>query len=91
MIKTFEVELRTYRQMQFQPDTPGCRQADILLEKTMSFFSRAALSFVPVVISGDGTWVVEENDISQVKQNLGIICDDGTSDSSKRCTSVPEN
>ena len=80
-----------YRQIQFQPDTPGCRQADILLEKTMPFFSRAALSFVPVVISGDGTWVVEENDISQVKQHLGIACDDGADDSSKRCAPVPEN
>ena len=80
-----------YRQIQFQPDTPSCRQADILLEKTMPFFSRAALSFVPVVISGDGTWVVEENDISQVKQNLGIVCDDGVSDSSKGCATVPEN
>lgn len=80
-----------YRQMQFQPDTPGCRQADILLEKTMPFFSRAALSFVPVVISGDGTWVVEGNDISQVKQHLGIACDDGAGDSSKGCAPVPEN
>jgi hypothetical protein len=80
-----------YRQIQFQPDTPGCSQAGILLEKIMSFFSRAALSFVPVVISGDGTWVVEENDISQVKQNLGIVCDDGASDSSKGCAPVPEN
>lgn len=80
-----------YRQIQFQPDTPGCRQADILLEKTMPFFSRAVLSFVPVVISGDGTWVVEGNDISQVKQHLGIACDDGASDSSKGCAPVPEN
>jgi len=80
-----------YRQIQFQPDTPGCRKADILLEKTMPFFSRADLSFVPVVISGDGTWVVEGNDISQVKQNLGIPCDDGASDSSKGCAPVPEN
>ena len=80
-----------YRQAQFQPDTPGCRQADILLKKTMLFFSRANLSFIPVVISGDGTWIVEGNDISQVKQNLGIVCDDGASDSSKGCASVPEN
>ena len=80
-----------YRQARFQPDTPGCRQADILLKKTMLFFSRADLSFIPVVISGDGTWIVEGNDISQVKQNLGIVCDDGASDSSKGCAPVPEN
>ncbi len=80
-----------YGQIQFQPDTPGCRQANILLEKTMPFFSRADLSFVPVVISGDGTWVVEGNDISQVKQHLGLVCDDGVSDPSKGCAPVPEN
>ncbi len=80
-----------YRQARFQPDRPGCRQADILLKKTMLFFSRADLSFIPVVISGDGTWIVEGNDISQVKQNLGIVCDDGASDSSKGCAPVPEN
>jgi len=86
-----EYSYQEYRQIQFQPDKPGCRQADILLEKTMPFFSRAALSFVPVVISGDGTWVVEGNDISQVKQHLGIACDDGAADSSKGCAPVPEN
>jgi hypothetical protein len=80
-----------YRQMQFQQDTPSCSQADILLKKTMPFFSRAALSFVPVVISGDGTWVVEGNDISQVKQHLGIAWDDEAGDSSKGCAPVPEN
>ena len=80
-----------YRQIQFQPDTPGCRQTDSLLEKTMLFFSRVALSFVPVVISGDGTWVVEGNDISQVKQHLGIACDEGASASSNGCATVPEN
>ena len=80
-----------YRQMQFQQDTPSCSQADILLKKTMPFFSRAALSFVPVVISWDGTWVVEGNDISQVKQHLGIAYDDGAGDSSKGCAPVPEN
>jgi thiol:disulfide interchange protein DsbC len=87
-----EYSYQEYRQIQLQPDTSGCRQADILLEKTMPFFSKTALSFVPVVISGDGTWVVEGNDISQVKQHLGIACDDdGAGDPSKGCAPIPEN
>jgi hypothetical protein len=66
------VSHETYGQIQFVPDTPGCRRADLLLKKTMSFFSNAGLSFVPVVISGDGSWVVEGNDLTQVKDHLNI-------------------
>ncbi len=72
-----------YEQIQYQPDTPGCSQADLLLKKTMPFFSGAGLSGVPVVISGDGTWVVEGNDIAQVKQHLGLASDDGSGGSAE--------
>jgi hypothetical protein len=65
-----------YGQMQFVPDSPGCSQADLLLEKIIPFFSEAGFSFVPVVISGDGAWVVEGSDLAQVKQHLGISCDE---------------
>jgi len=68
-----------YGQIQYQPELPGCSRADLLLEKTMPFFSGAGLSFVPVVISGDGTWVVEGNDIVQVKQHLGLTYRSGAS------------
>lgn len=64
-----------YKQIVFQPDTRGCAQANVFLEKTMTFFSKADLSFVPVVISGVGAWVVEGNNIFQVKQHLGMIFD----------------
>ncbi len=78
-----------YAQIKFQPDTPGCEPADRLLEKTMGFFSRTNLSFVPVVISGDASWVVEGSNINQVKQNLGLVCEDGSNVSSNGCESVP--
>ena len=82
--------MKNYGHIQFQPETSGCSQADLYLKKAMPFFSRAALSFVPVVVSGDGTWVVEGNDISQVKVHLGIDCDEGTGNSSNGCVPVPE-
>ncbi len=64
-----------YGQIQYKPAS-GCSQAEVLLEKTMPFFSEIGLSFVPVVISGDGTWVVEGNDIVRVKQHLGLASDE---------------
>ncbi len=79
-----------YGQIQYKPNT-GCSRADILLEKTMPFFSRAGLSFVPVVISGDATWMVEGNDIIQVKQHLGLTSDDGSGDTSTGCAKGPGN
>ena len=74
-----------YKHIQFQEDTLGCRQADRYLEKVMPFFSRAGLAFVPVVVSGDGTWVVEGNNIAQVKSYLGIDCDEGADNFSNGC------
>jgi hypothetical protein len=74
-----------YGHIQLQEGTLGCRQADRYLEKVMPFFSRAGLAFVPVVVSGDGTWVVEGNDIAQVKSYLGIDCKEGADTSSNGC------
>ncbi len=79
-----------YGHIQFHPDKSGCDQADLYLEKAMPFFSRADLSFVPVVVSGDGDWVVEGNNIAQVKAHLGIDCDVNSDDASNGCAPVPE-
>ena len=86
-----KVLYEAYGKIQFQKDTSGCTEADVLLKKTMAFFSQANLSFVPVVISGDGCWVVEGNDISQVKQHLGIQDDGSSGPPSPGCKPVPEN
>lgn len=80
-----KLSYEAYGQMKFVPDSPDCSQADLLLEKTMPFFSDAGFSFVPVVISGDGAWVVEGNDMAQVKQHLGISCDEVDGVSPKGC------
>jgi len=86
-----EKYLKDHGKDQVPQDGSGCSQADLLLEKTMPFFFKAALSFVPVVISGDGAWVVEGNDISQVKQNLGIGDGDGSDASPMGCAPDPDN
>lgn len=79
-----KLSYEAYGQMQFVPGSK-CSQADLLLEKTMPFFSDAGFSFVPVVISGDGAWVVEGSDIAQVKQHLGISCDEKDGSSPAGC------
>ncbi len=79
-----KLSYEAYGQMQFVPGSK-CSQADLLLEKTMPFLSDAGFSFVPVVISGDGAWVVEGSDIAQVKQHLGIACDEKDGSSPKGC------
>ncbi|MCP3941989.1 MAG: thioredoxin fold domain-containing protein [Desulfobacteraceae bacterium] len=71
-----KVAYKDYGQIQYAKDIPGCSQANILIDKTISFFSRAGLSSVPVVISGDGCWMVEGNDINQIKQHLGLNSQD---------------
>lgn len=80
-----KLSYEAYGKMKFVPGAK-CSQADLLLEKTMPFFSDAGFSFVPVVISGDGTWVVEGNDLAQVKQHLGISCDQVDGVSPAGCT-----
>jgi len=79
-----------YGHIQFQEDTLDCPRAARYLGKVMPFFSRAAFSFVPVVVSGDGTWVVEGNNIAQVKAHLGIDCDEGAGNFSKGCAQALE-
>ncbi|RLB86918.1 MAG: hypothetical protein DRH26_16595, partial [Deltaproteobacteria bacterium] len=76
--------------IQYHPDASGCDPADRYLEKTMPFFSRAGLSFVPVVESGDGAWGVEGNNIAQVKAHMGFDCGVNSDNSSNGCAPVPE-
>ena len=81
----------TYKQIRFKPDKGECELSNVFLDKTMTFFSKTDLSFVPLVISGDGTWVVEGGDIFQVKQHLGMISDDSPSSFPTGCSSPLEN
>jgi len=63
---------QAYKEIQMTESTYPCEQAEKLLKKTDVFFQSAGLSFVPLVIAGDGSWVVEVNDIHQVRSHLGI-------------------
>ncbi len=67
------------------------KEAKIVYKKDQSGLCEVVLSFVPVVLSGDATWMVEVNDIIQVKQHLGLTSDDGSGDTSTECAKSPEN
>jgi len=57
-----------------QGDTaaPVCALADQMIPETIRFFQSAGLFFVPVVLAGDGSWVVDTSDINRVRFHLGI-------------------
>ncbi|MCG8552883.1 MAG: hypothetical protein MI799_20955, partial [Desulfobacterales bacterium] len=68
-----------------KPDDPmqGCKKADQLISKTFDLLKKADLSFVPLVVAQDGSWVVEGNDICSVREHLGL--DPGTGEKSGGC------
>lgn len=51
---------------------PSCERAENLVMKTMDFFRSANLSFVPLVVAGDGSWVAEANHNTMVRAYLGL-------------------
>lgn len=55
------------------PDSAAaCEKADGLIEKTVDFMKTAGQTAVPVVIAADGSWMVEGNDINQIRSHLGL-------------------
>jgi thiol:disulfide interchange protein DsbC len=63
---------KTYKDIKIDESIHSCEQAEKLLKKTDLFFQSGDISIVPIVISGDGSWVVENNDIYQIRTYLGI-------------------
>lgn len=61
-----------YKNIKIAEPIHSCEKAEILLQKTNLLFQAGGLSTVPIVISGDGLWVVEDNDILQIRTYLGI-------------------
>lgn len=61
-----------YKDIKIAESIHSCDQAESLLKKTDHFFQSGGLSAVPIVVSGDGSWVVENNDIHQIRTYLGI-------------------
>lgn len=67
-----------------------CERATDLLEKTKSFFSSVNISFVPLVVAQDGSWVVEGSDIGEVREHLGLDCEEGAKEKGKGCGPASE-
>ncbi len=63
---------KAYAKIKLLEPVLSCETATLLLKKTAFFFRSAGLSFVPVVVAGNGSWVVEDNDIRQIRAHLGI-------------------
>ena len=61
----------------------GCEKADQRINKTFDLLGKADISFVPLVVAQDGSWVVEGNDICGVRKYLGL--DPGTVEKGGGC------
>ncbi len=66
-----------------------CDRSDDLLEKTKNLLSSADISFVPLVVAEDGSWVVEGSSIGEVRGHLGLECEDGSQGKVNGCGPPP--
>nr|WP_320193104.1 hypothetical protein [uncultured Desulfobacter sp.] len=64
-------------------DVQDCEKADQRINKTFDLLKKADISFVPLVVAHDGSWVVEGNDICSVREHLGL--DPGTGEKGGDC------
>lgn len=68
-----------------------CDRADSLFEKTRTLLASADISFVPIVVAEDGSWVVEGSDIGEVRSHLGLDCREGDQGKGEGCKPTEEN
>lgn len=61
-----------YVGIEMNDSVSSCERSENLLAKTADFFQKANLSFVPLVVAGDGSWVVESNFHTMVRVHLGL-------------------
>ena len=61
-----------YREMDLPETLTSCARAEEKISATSAFFKTAGISFVPMVVASDGTWIVEGNDICQMRKYLGL-------------------
>ena len=76
-----------YKEMELTGAVTACEKADDLIGKTESLLRSADISFVPLVVASDGSWVVEGNDICQVRTHLGLPSDEDENGSGDGCGS----
>lgn len=61
-----------YRAMDLPAELGSCGEADKKIAETVALMQSAKVSFVPLVVASDGSWVVEGNDICMVRTHLGL-------------------
>ena len=72
---------------------PGvvCDRSNALLPKTKALLSSAEISFVPLAVAGDGSWVVEGSDINAVRAHLGLDYEEEGNDGGESCCTGHKN
>ncbi|MCP4115517.1 MAG: hypothetical protein GY737_08950 [Desulfobacteraceae bacterium] len=79
---------RDYTEIELIEPESSCEQADLLFARTEAFFRSAGIDFVPLVLAGDGSWMVDANDIRQVRTHLGLETGEDENSSGKSCSAV---
>ena len=79
-----------YRDMTGETPLSVCDAAEARIEKTNTLLRSADIGFVPLVVAGDGAWVVEGNDVNAVKARLGLDHDPGDQGDGEGCAPVQE-
>jgi thiol:disulfide interchange protein DsbC len=78
-----------YKTLKKDESVQGCETADQRIDKTFELLDEADISFVPLVVAQDGSWVVEGNDICSVREHLGL--DPGTGEKSGGCKKAQDD
>jgi len=77
--------LQEYKNIEHSNKEVSCEKATALLKKTVNFLALADISFVPLVVAGDGSWVVEGSNIAMIRKHLGIEHNEGDDSPSESC------
>lgn len=78
-----------YKTLKRDDAVKDCEKADQRISKTFNLLKKANISFVPLVVAQDGSWVVEGNDICKVRDYLGL--DPGSGEKSGGCKKNQED
>lgn len=78
-----------YKILKMNDAATGCEKANQRINKTFDLLKKADISFVPLVVAQDGSWVVEGNDICSVREHLGL--DPGTGEKGGGCKKAQED
>ncbi len=80
-----------YREMTGKEPGVVCERSQELLPKIKVLFGSAGISFVPLVVAGDGSWVVEGSDINAVRAYLGLDSEEGAGNGGEGCGTHHQN